>query len=92
MSPNHIFASTWADAEGNFSSLSGVATLFANPWILLARWLPYLTFDLLIGVWEARDAEARGVPRLVLLPCLALTFLFGPAGWVLYLAIRRRYA
>jgi hypothetical protein len=43
---------------------------------------------LLIGVWEVRDAAARRVPHWRLVPCLLLTFLFGPAGWLLYLGVR----
>jgi hypothetical protein len=75
-------------AEGGFSSLAGVALLFRNPWLLLAGWIHYLAFDLLVGSWEARDARQRGIPHLLLLPCLILTFLFGPAGWLLYLGMR----
>lgn len=84
-----IVAVTFGGAEGSFSTLSGVAQLFANPWLLLAGWVHYLAFDLLIGTWEARDARERGVPHGLLLPCLVLTFLFGPAGWLLYLGVRR---
>ncbi len=75
-------------AEGSFSSLAGVALLFRNPWLLLAGWIHYLAFDLLVGSWEARDARQRGIPHLLLLPCLIMTFLFGPAGWLLYLGMR----
>ena len=75
--------------DGSFATLAGVATLFRGPWLLLAGWIHYLAFDLLVGNWEARDARARGVPHLLLVPCLALTFLFGPAGWLLYLGVRR---
>jgi hypothetical protein len=75
--------------EGGFNSLAGVAALFANRWMLLAGWLHYLAFDLLIGTWEARDSLARGVPRWVLVPCLFLTFMFGPAGWLLYVIAGR---
>jgi hypothetical protein len=85
-----IVVTTFAGAEGSFSTLRGVATLFANPWLLLAGWVHYLAFDLLIGTWEARDARERGVPHVALLPCLVLTFLFGPAGWLLYMVVRRR--
>jgi hypothetical protein len=80
---------TFAGAEGSFSSLRGVQQLFANPWLLLAGWLHYLAFDLLIGTWEARDAVARGIARWLLIPCLFLTFMFGPAGWLLYMIVRR---
>jgi hypothetical protein len=84
-----IVATTFAGAEGSFSTLDGVATLFSNPWVLLAGWLHYLAFDLLIGTWEARDARERGVPHLLLVPCLFLTLMFGPAGWLLYMGARR---
>jgi hypothetical protein len=85
-----IVATAFPASEGSFSTLAGVAALFSNPWLLLAGWLHYLAFDLLIGTWEARDARARGVPHLLLIPCLFLTLMFGPAGWLLYMGVRRR--
>ena len=87
-----VFA-VFPGATGSFSTLAGVAQLFANPWLLLAGWLHYLAFDLLIGAWEARDSVERGVPRWALVPCLFLTLMFGPAGWLLYRLVRlRRWA
>jgi hypothetical protein len=83
-----ILATTWGSGDGGFSTLSGVAQLFENPWFLLAGWVHYLAFDLLIGSWEVRDARTRGIPHLFVVPCLVLTFLFGPAGWLLYMAVR----
>jgi hypothetical protein len=83
-----IVATTFGGADGSFSTLDGVATLFSNPWLLLAGWLHYLAFDLLIGTWEARDARERGVPHLLLVPCLFLTLMLGPAGWLLYMGVR----
>ena len=77
-------------ASGSFSTLTGVMELFANPWLVLAGWLHYLAFDLLIGTWEARDSVERGVPRWALVPCLFLTLMFGPAGWVAYRIVRLR--
>ncbi len=87
-----LIASHFFGSPGGFSSLEGVAELFANPWLLLAGWVHYLAFDLLIGTWEARDARERGVPHLLLVPCLILTFLFGPAGWLLYRGVRAAYS
>jgi hypothetical protein len=83
-----LIVSTFGRAEGGFSTLAGVAALFTNSWMLLAGWVHYLAFDLLIGTWEVRDAQARGIPHLYVVPCLILTFLFGPAGWLLYVALR----
>ena len=81
----------WSTSSGGFSTLADVALLFANPWMLLAGWVHYLCFDLLIGCWEVRDAQARRVPHALVVPCLVLTFMFGPAGWLLYQVVRSRY-
>ena len=83
-----IVVTTFGQTPGGFSTLEAVATLFGNPWALLAGWIHYLAFDLLIGTWEVRDAREHGVPHLLVVPCLVLTFLFGPAGWLLYRAVR----
>lgn len=83
-----IVTTTFAGAEGSFSSLRGVMTLFTNPWMLLAGWLHYLAFDLLIGSWEVRDARTRGIPHWMVIPCLFLTLMFGPVGWLAYRALR----
>ena len=77
----------FGSSDGGFSTLPQVAALFSNPWLLLAGWIHYLAFDLLIGRWEVLDAQQRGIPHLVVLPCLVLTFLYGPAGWLLYRAV-----
>ena len=84
-----LVAATLPRSEGGFSSLAGVRALFDNPWALLAGWTHYLAFDLFIGGWEVRDAQRRGIPHLLIVPALVLTFLFGPAGLLLYLAIRK---
>lgn len=86
-----VIASSWSGSSGGFSSLPAVAALFSNSWLLLAGWIHYLAFDLLIGVWQVRDAQERGVPFPFVLPCLGLTFLFGPAGWLLYRAVRSSF-
>lgn len=77
-----------AGAEGGFGSLAEVAVLFATPGVLLAGWVHYLVFDLLVGTWERGEAERLSLSRLVLAPCLVLTFLFGPLGWLLFMAVR----
>ena len=77
--------------EGGFGSLDEVAALFRDRWALLAGWVHYLCFDMWTGAWELRDAQRRGVPHGLLVPCLALTFLFGPVGLLLYFGVRSRY-
>jgi hypothetical protein len=83
-----LVAATLPQSEGGFSSLGGVRALFDNPWALLAGWTHYLAFDLFIGGWEVRDAQRHGIPHLLVVPALVLTFFLGPGGLLLYLAIR----
>ena len=83
-----IFATHIRGAEGDFSSLAGVATFMSDPWLLLMGWVHYLAFDLFVGAWEVRDARRSGVHHLLVVPCLALTLMAGPVGLVLYLLFR----
>ena len=83
-----IAVSLFWRSPGGFSTLAEVAALFSNPWLLLAGWVHYLAFDLLVGSWEVEDAAERGLAHWMVVPCLALTFLFGPAGWLAYRIVR----
>ncbi len=78
----------WGQADGNFNSLGGVMKLFTNEWAVLAGWIHYLAFDLFVGSWEVKDAQEKGVSHWFVLPCLFLTFMFGPIGFLLYYIIR----
>jgi hypothetical protein len=83
-----LIAAHLGGSQGGFSSLAAVAALFSDPWLLLAGWVHYLAFDLFIGSWQVRDARRKGIPHLLVIPALILTFLFGPAGLLLYFVIR----
>jgi len=83
-----LIALYFGRSEGGFATLAGVAKLFENPALLLAGWVHYLAFDLFIGGWETGDAQKHGVPHLLLVPCLLLTFMLGPIGLLAYFAIR----
>jgi len=83
-----LVVASLGSSDGSFSTLEGVARLFANPSALLAGWIHYLAFDLFIGSWEVRNAQRIGVRHLYVLPCLLLTFLLGPIGLLIYLGVR----
>lgn len=73
--------------DGGFNSIAQVRALFANDDALTAGWLHYLAFDLFVGAWIVERGTLRGLHGLFLLPCLILTFLFGPAGYLLFLLL-----
>jgi hypothetical protein len=75
-------------AEGGFDSLANVMKLFSNEWVVLTGWIHYLAFDLLVGVWEVKDAQGKQISHWLVIPCLVLTFLLGPIGFLLYAILR----
>ena len=84
----YIILVHWRGSEGGFGSLGQVSDLFQSPWLLLAGWVHYLAFDLFIGAWEVRDGQRERIHHLLVIPCLFLTFMFGPIGLLLYLGLR----
>jgi Domain of unknown function (DUF4281) len=81
-----LIAANWG--AGGFGSLAEVQALFAVPGLLVAGWVHYLAFDLFVGAWIAERAAALGLHHALVLPVLALTFLFGPAGLLAFVALR----
>jgi len=75
-------------ADGGFDSLANVMKLFTNEWAVLAGWIHYLAFDLFVGIWEVKDSQSRNISHLFVIPCLILTFLLGPIGFLLYSILR----
>jgi hypothetical protein len=81
-----LWGSAPPDAGG--ATLASVMRMFDVPWLALLCWIHYLAFDLFVGAWVARDAARRRLPHLAVAPCLVATLFFGPAGFLLYLALR----
>jgi hypothetical protein len=71
----------WAKAEGGFDTLANVQKLFTYPWAALAGWVHYLAFDLFVGAHISKRVMEEGLPRLLLIVLLPLTFMFGPIGY-----------
>jgi hypothetical protein len=78
--------------DGGFMCLADLARVFENPYMVLAGWVHYLAYDLFVGSWQVRDAERRGLPHLLVVPCLVLTLVLGPVGLVCYLLLRWGHA
>lgn len=62
--------------------------LFTNRWVALAGWVHYLAFDLFVGAWIVGEGQREGLAWWQVCPALPLTFLFGPAGLVLFTVLR----
>lgn len=70
-----------------FTTLDGVVALLSSRQAILGGWVHFLAFDLFVASWQAEDAPRAGVPHWLVVPCLALTLLAGPAGLLLYLLL-----
>ena len=77
---------------GEFSSLDGLTRLFQNKALVLGGWIHYLAFDLVVGSWILQDSQGRGINHWLVVPCLLLCLMMGPAGFLLYQIIRRAKA
>ena len=83
-----MLATAPASPGASFNTLAGVRTLFTTDQALTAGWIHYLAFDLFTGAWESRDAHRLGIARWIVIPCMLMTFLFGPIGLAAYLVLR----
>ena len=73
-------------------TIEGLRALFMSDGGIALGWTHYLAFDLFVGLWIARDADAKGFSRLVQLPILFLTLMAGPIGLLIWLLVRERRA
>ncbi|QIQ86722.1 ABA4-like family protein [Erythrobacter sp.] len=72
----------------DFTSIEGVKAIFATRAGVTVGWTHYLAFDLFVGLWIARDADAKAVSRLIQAPILLATFMAGPLGLLIWLVAR----
>lgn len=73
--------------EAGFRTLAQVTALFTQPWAVLAGWLHYLAFDFFVGCWILEKARAEEIGHGWIVIPMALTFLLGPVGLLLFLAL-----
>jgi hypothetical protein len=76
----------------DFTTIAGVRSIFASDAGVTIGWTHYLAFDLFVGLWIARDADAKGVSRLVQAPILLATLMAGPIGLLVWLGLREPMA
>ncbi|MBI1415863.1 MAG: DUF4281 domain-containing protein [Limimaricola sp.] len=73
----------FAGAGGDFSLIAGVRQLFMDDYVLVAGWVHYLAFDMIVGALAAGLMDRAGIGRIVQAFVLGTVFLFGPLGYLL---------
>lgn len=79
-----VFSSINPSDFESFSTLEGVMTLFTAKEAVLAGWIHYLAFDLMVGLYIVNNAKQHEVNRWLLIPSLFFTFMLGPVGLLIY--------
>ncbi|GAA4278702.1 ABA4-like family protein [Aquimarina mytili] len=72
----------------DFGSLASIMKLFTEENAVLAGWVHYLAFDLIVGMWMLDQNKKLEIHQLIMAPCLFATFMFGPIGFLLFMIIR----
>jgi hypothetical protein len=72
----------------DFTTIAGVRAIFGSDAGVTIGWTHYLAFDLFVGLWIARDGDAKNISRFIQAPILLATFMAGPLGLGLWLLLR----
>jgi hypothetical protein len=72
----------------DFTTIAGVRAVFASDAGVTIGWTHYLAFDLFVGLWIARDGDAKGISRFIQAPILFATLMAGPLGLGVWLLLR----
>lgn len=83
----YILTSFGSAEGGGFGTLEEVMQLFTVEGAVLAGWIHYLAFDLLIGSWVLTTAQKKGIHHALVVPCLIGCFILGPVGFLVFWAI-----
>jgi hypothetical protein len=77
-----------APEGASMGSLEGLLIALSDPQGVIGAWTHYLIFDLFVGAWMVRDAKRQEIHHLAVVIPVALTFMAGPFGLLLYIGLR----
>ena len=84
----YIYLAIQISGGMDFGSLSSVMALFTEENAVLAGWVHYLAFDLLVGMWMIDQNRKLRIHPVIMAPILLATFMLGPIGFLLFMIVR----
>ncbi|WP_299762505.1 ABA4-like family protein [uncultured Dokdonia sp.] len=84
----YIFKAMQIGGAPDFGSLASVMALFTEEHAVLAGWVHYLAFDLVVGMWMLDQNKKLQIHQVLMAPCLFGTFMLGPIGFLAFMIIR----
>ena len=87
-----LLQESFTNIFGLYMDLDNLYTIFATESFLLLFWLHFVTLNLFLGSWIARDGIKPNTPRGLIAIILILIYFTGPVGLVLYWIFRIFYS
>lgn len=84
----YIFLAIQIGGGMDFGSLASVMALFTEENAVLAGWVHYLAFDLLVGMWMLDKNKELKIHQLLMAPILFGTFMLGPVGFLTFTLVK----
>jgi hypothetical protein len=88
-----LFSMDENNQDTDLFSYQGIVEAFRNPNLVFIGWMHYVAFDCLVGRMILLDSIELGATVtfhiLAMLPCLFLTLMLGPIGFLVYMILRQ---
>ena len=84
----YIISSIIEGPAMDFGSLKAVMHLFTIEQVVLACWLHYLIFDMIVGMRMLDKNITLKIHPAIMAICLLATFMMGPVGFLLFIAVQ----
>ena len=75
-----------------YLSISNLSNLFSNNLFLMLFWIHFVSINLFVGGWIAKDSQKFNINKFIIGFPLIITYLIGPLGLFIYWLIRIFYA
>ena len=76
------------DLLSDFFSLDGISKIYGTRALLLAGWVHFLVFDLIVAVWMKKNSVRHGIKHGWVIPSLIFTCMLAPLGFLIYIITR----
>ena len=71
-----------------YLSISNLSNLFSNNLFLMLFWIHFVSINLFVGGWIAKDSQKFNINKFIIGFPLIITYLIGPLGLFIYWLIR----
>ena len=89
---SYIGSYNFIDNFNLYLGVENLSELFSNNSFLIMFWIHFVSINLFVGGWIAKDSQKLFVNKILLAIPLIVTYFIGPFGLLMYWFIRIFYA